>query len=63
MFAQNNTRRHFIIAYDVSIPFKNAEKQCSAFKQALIDLFSNNYINGFNETYQDNLLTEKNNER
>lgn len=60
-FAQHTYRRHFIIAYDISSPSINAEKSCPAYKQALIDLFSNKPVNGFNESNQDNLIIEKNN--
>jgi len=54
-------RRYFIIAYDISTPFKSAEKQCPAYEEALINLFSNQSVFGFNEAYQDNLIIEKNN--
>jgi molecular chaperone DnaK (HSP70) len=59
--SQENYRRHFIIAYDVSSPFINAEKNCPKYKQALVNLFSNEAVFGFNEAYQDNLNVEKEN--
>jgi molecular chaperone DnaK (HSP70) len=54
-------RRHFIIAYDVSTPFINAENNCPAYQQALINLFSNKSVNNFNEAYQDNINLERKN--
>jgi molecular chaperone DnaK (HSP70) len=60
-FAQHTYRRHFIIAYDISSPSINAEKSCPAYKQAIIDLFSNKPVSGSNESNQDNLIIEKNN--
>lgn len=57
----NDFRRHFIIAYDVSSPFVNAEKSNPAFKQALIDLFSNKNVTGADEANQSNLEIEQNN--
>jgi hypothetical protein len=56
-----NFRRHFIIAYDVSTPFQNAEKQDIEYKQALINLFQDKAVTGFNEANQNNLQIEKNN--
>lgn len=58
---QQNYRRHFIIAYDVSPPFIRAEKNCPAYKEALTNLFSNSTVQQFNEAYQDNISVEKNN--
>jgi len=57
----NSYRRHFIIAYDVSSPFVNAEKSNPKFRQALIDLFSNKNTTGYEEANQSNLLIEHNN--
>ena len=54
-------RRHFIIAYDVSRPFVKAEISNPAFKQALIDLFSNKSVIGADEANQSNLQIEQNN--
>ena len=58
---ENNFRRHFIIAYDVSSPFVNAERSNPAFKQALIDLFSNKSVTGADEANQSNLQIEQSN--
>lgn len=59
VFAQNEKhRRHFIIAYDVSTPFINAERSCVAYKQALKNLFFNKNVYYYNEAYQDNLIQE-----
>ena len=60
-FSQQTYRRHFIIAYDVSPPFINAERSCWQYKQALIDLFSNNQVSRYNEAYQDNINLERKN--
>ena len=61
-FSQENSfRRHFIIAYDVSFPFVNAEKSNPSFRQALIDLFTNKNKIGNEESNQPNLLIEQNN--
>ncbi len=49
---ENNFRRHFIIAYDVSLPFVNAEKSYLLFNQALIDLFTNKNVTGYDESKQ-----------
>ncbi|MDR2775985.1 MAG: hypothetical protein LBC19_14865, partial [Tannerella sp.] len=56
-------RRHFIVAYDVSSPFMAAaaRRSCPAYESALVDLFSNKTVSGFNEAYQDNLIVERNN--
>ena len=54
-------RRRFIIAYDVSSPFINAEKKCPAYQQALINLFSNKPVSLYNEAYQDNINLERKN--
>jgi molecular chaperone DnaK (HSP70) len=54
-------RRHFIVAYDVSTPFINARTNCPAYTNALVDLFLNWNVLGFNEAYRDNLIVEKNN--
>jgi len=54
-------RRHFIIAYDVSSPFINAENNCIAYQQALINLFSNKLVYRYNEAYQDNINLERKN--
>ncbi len=59
--AQQRFRRHFIIAYDVSTPFVNAEKSLPYFRQALIDLFNGNDIENCNELNNTNLLIEKRN--
>jgi molecular chaperone DnaK (HSP70) len=59
--SQQNYRRHFLIAYDVSSPFINAEKKCPPYRQALVNLFSNKEVSGFNEAYQNNLQVEKGN--
>jgi molecular chaperone DnaK (HSP70) len=61
-FTQAEFRRHFIIAYDVSTPFINSERNCMSFKDGLIKLFLNEEISDYNEAYQDNLLLEKKNE-
>lgn len=58
---QQTFRRHFIIAYDISAPFTKAEKNCPAYKKALIDLFTNKSVHNFKEAYQDNLIIEKEN--
>ena len=60
-FSQKSFRRHFIIAYDVSRPFIVAENNTPTYSQALIDLFSNKQVYGFNEANQDNLIIEKRN--
>jgi molecular chaperone DnaK (HSP70) len=60
-FSQQTFRRHFIIAYDVSTPFIISENNCPAYSQALLDLFLNKPIYGYNEAYQDNLNIEKKN--
>ncbi len=57
----NNYRRHFIIAYDVSSPFISAEKSTPAFKQSLINLFTGNSAIGFELANQTNLQLEKQN--
>ncbi len=57
--AQKVFRRHFIIAQDISAPFLKSKEWCPAFKQALIDLFENDSIQGYQEAFQDNLLVEK----
>jgi len=61
IFSQESFRRHFIIAYDVSTPFINSEKNCPAYAQALINLFENLAVYNYNEAYQENLQVEKNN--
>jgi molecular chaperone DnaK (HSP70) len=60
-FAQQTFRRHFLIAYDVSTPFMCEQKNCAAFQNAVVNLFANQTISGFNEANQDNLLTERKN--
>jgi molecular chaperone DnaK (HSP70) len=61
-FSQEPTfRRHFIIAYDISSPFIQSEKNCSNYILAMANLFSNNQVKEFDEAYQDNLILEKNN--
>ena len=59
--AQQRFRRHFIIAYDISTPFKTAEKSNSNYKNTLINLFDNNAINSYSEANLTNLINEKKN--
>lgn len=59
---QQTFRRHFIIAYDVSSPFVNAEKRTPAFRNALVNLFSNKPIVGYNECNENNLQIESQNQ-
>ena len=54
-YSQNTFRRHFIIAYDISSPFINAETNCPEYRQALSNLFLNKSVDHYNEAYQDNL--------
>jgi molecular chaperone DnaK (HSP70) len=54
-------RRHFIVAYDVSSPFVNAQRNCPAYRNAVVDLFLNRDVTDFNEAYRDNLTVENNN--
>ncbi|MDR1170384.1 MAG: hypothetical protein LBK97_06080, partial [Prevotellaceae bacterium] len=62
VFGQAQTfRRHFIVAYDISTPFINAKNNCPAYEHALVSLFSNRNVSGFNEAYQENLTVEKRN--
>ncbi len=57
----HNFRRHFIIAYDVSTPFKSAVKDNYYYKRSLINLFQNkNNIYG-DEANITNLLNERSN--
>ena len=60
-FGQQTFRRHFIITYDVSSPFINAEKNCPQYQEALIDLFSNKNVQHYNEAYKDNINLERKN--
>ena len=60
-YSQNTFRRHFIIAYDISSPFINAETNCPEYRQALSNLFLNKSVDHYNEAYQDNLAVEKKN--
>jgi molecular chaperone DnaK (HSP70) len=59
--AQQRFRRHFIIAYDISTPFKTAEKSNSNYKNTLINLFDNTAINSYSEANLTNLINEKKN--
>lgn len=56
-----STRRYFLIAYDVSTPFIKAEKSIYEFEAALVDVFSGNKIEGFDEANQETLKAEKEN--
>lgn len=59
--AQSKTfRRHFLIAYDISYPFIQAERSCPAYSQALNHLFTNHAesISGTIEAYQNNIGIE-----
>lgn len=49
---ENYFRGHFIIAYDVSSPFVTVEKSNLLFNQALIDLFTNKNVTGYDESKQ-----------
>jgi len=59
--AQQRFRRHFIIAYDISTPFKTAEKSNYNYKNTLINLFDNSDISNYSEANLTNLLNEKKN--
>lgn len=59
--SQNNFRRHFIIAYDISTPFIRSEKNCPAYKESLIKLFSNKNVNNYHDAYDQNLKAEVDN--
>ncbi|MCX7861496.1 MAG: Hsp70 family protein, partial [Bacteroidales bacterium] len=59
--AQQRFRRHFIIAYDISPPFKKAEKSNSNFKNTLINLFDNKTITNYSEANLVNLINERKN--
>jgi len=55
------SRRHFIIAYDVSTPFKVAEKSNYNYKNALISLLNNVDAVNYSEANLTNLSNEKDN--
>lgn len=53
------TRRHFLIAYDVSTPFIKAENSIYEFETALIKIFQGNAVSGFIEGNEETLKTER----
>ena len=59
--AEERFRRHFIIAYDVSSPFKRAEKSNYDYRNAVISLFNNSEVKNYSEGNSTNLSNEKKN--
>jgi len=61
VLAEERFRRHFIIAYDVSAPFKRAEKSNYDYRNAVISLFNNSKVTNYSEGNSTNLENEKKN--
>lgn len=60
-YSQQQFRRHYIIAYDVSPNFVAREKSNPSYRDALIKLFSGQIPVNCNESNTTNLLNEQNN--
>jgi hypothetical protein len=59
--AQETFRRHFIIAYDVSTPFKISEKSNHNYRKTLINLFDNTDFPKYSEANLTTISNEKKN--